>query len=936
MVKKTKPLQLVDDDALRHELTAFYKSLASNETKLRATVLAHLKDLTKHAHDRAETQLKKDGKGTQCAINLAHFQDRLIQVLYDFTVTHVYRAKNPSAGERVAIVAVGGYGRGTLAPGSDIDLLFLLPYKQTAWSESVIEYLLYMLWDLGFKVGHATRSVDECIRLSLKDLTIRTAVLEARFLWGDEALFGELTSRYDSQVMAGTAREFIEAKLTERDERHQQTGASRYLVEPNVKDGKGGQRDLHTLFWIGKYLYRVQSPKDLIKARVFTANEYRRFKKCEDFQWAVRCHLHFMTGSAENRLTFDYQEELAKRLGYTQHGGLRHVERFMKHYFLIAKQVGDLTRIFCAVLEAQEVKKTPVMNRLLARFGRGAARPIEKSDDFVAEAGRINLADDQAYERDPANLIRLFHLADRHDLAIHPDALKLVTRALRLIDKKLCNDPEANRLFLEILTSPNNPEVTLRKMNEAGVLGRFVRDFGRIVALMQFNMYHHFTVDEHLLRAIGMLAEIERGERGEEHPLSHELIKQVDNRRALYAATFLHDIAKGRPEDHSVAGARIARRLGPRLGLTSAETETCAWLVENHLVMSDFAQKRDLNDFKTIQDFAAIIQSPERLKLLLILTVVDIKAVGPGVWNGWKGQLLRTLYAETEPLLSGGHVTISREERVAAAKREFTAAVDAPDDLRLDSFLERHYPSYWLNVANERKLEHAGLLAEAEKVDKLLVHRFKTDQFTAISEVTICTPDHPRLLATIAGACAAVGANIVDAQIFTTTDGIALDTIFVQRAFDADYDEQRRGDTIADYVKKALRREISLSELIKRHAKPSARIKAFKIEPQVIIDNERSNMFTVIEVNGLDRPGFLYDLTNVLFTQNIKISSAHIATYGERAVDVFYVTDLTGQKISTDPRKAQLKQALLDVIAPSKPAKAKPTERRKAKREPVA
>ncbi|RUU08900.1 bifunctional uridylyltransferase/uridylyl-removing protein, partial [Mesorhizobium sp. M6A.T.Ca.TU.002.02.2.1] len=296
----------------------------------------------------------------------------------------VYRVKNPSSAERMAVVAVGGYGRGTLAPGSDIDLLFLLPYKQTPWGEQIVEYMLYMLWDLGLKVGHATRNIDECLRQSRTDITIRTSILEARFLWGEQKLYDELLQRFDREVVRTTGPEYVQAKLAERDERHAKAGESRYLVEPNVKDGKGGLRDLQTLFWIGKYFYRVRTGEELVEKGVFTDGEYREFQKAEDFLWAVRCHMHFLTGKAEERLHFDIQREIAERLGYTTHPGLSAVERFMKHYFLVAKDVGDLTRIFCAALEEEQAKHVPGFNRIFLTFSR-RKRKLAGTSDFIID-----------------------------------------------------------------------------------------------------------------------------------------------------------------------------------------------------------------------------------------------------------------------------------------------------------------------------------------------------------------------------------------------------------------------------------------------------------------------------------------------------------------------------------------------------------------------
>ncbi|MCB1419867.1 MAG: nucleotidyltransferase domain-containing protein, partial [Notoacmeibacter sp.] len=341
--------EMIDSDALREELTALTAASGGDGSPLdiRAAVLDMLKRTLSDGHARAETMLLADGGGTACAARLSHLMDELIRVLYDFAIHHVYRAKNPSQAERMAVVAVGGYGRGTLAPGSDIDLLFLLPYKQTPWGEQVVEYMLYMLWDMGLKVGHATRNIDECVRLARTDITIRTAVLEARFIWGDKELFGELLSRFDNEVVKGTGAEFVAAKLGERDERHTKQGESRYKVEPNIKEGKGGLRDLQTLFWIGKYYYRVATAEELI-GKAFTRKEYNIFRRADDFLWAVRCHMHFVTGKAEERLHFELQRDVAARLNYHDTPGLSYVERFMKHYFLVAKDVGDLTRIFCA------------------------------------------------------------------------------------------------------------------------------------------------------------------------------------------------------------------------------------------------------------------------------------------------------------------------------------------------------------------------------------------------------------------------------------------------------------------------------------------------------------------------------------------------------------------------------------------------------------
>ena len=920
--------ELLDSASIVADLNALAESTTGGERELRAGVARRLKSALVQARARAEELLLEDRHGRRCAERLSRAEDELIRILFEFTTSKLYPPQVHSQAERMAVIATGGYGRGLLAPGSDIDLLFLLPYKQTAWGESVAEALLYCLWDMGQKVGHATRSVDECIRQAKADMTIRTALLEARLLLGEAKLYDELTSRFDKEVVQGTAAEFVAAKLAEREERHRRVGQSRYLVEPNVKDGKGGLRDLHTLFWIAKYVYRVREPEELIDCGVFDRDEYNMFRRCEDFLWSVRCNMHFLCGRAEERLSFDIQREIAVRLGYTEHPGLRDVERFMKHYFLTAKHVGDLTAIVCADLEERQAKPAPVLSRVIARLrpARATRRQLSETTDFCVENNRINLANPNVFKRDPVNLIRLFYLAQKHNLAIHPEAMREATRSLKLIDAKLRGDKEANRLFLEILTSKNEAETVLRRMNEAGVLGAFVGAFGRIVAMMQFNMYHHYTVDEHLLRCIGVLNEIER-HAAPDLSFASELFDtiQPEHRRLLYVTLFLHDIAKGRVEDHSIAGARIARRLCPRLGLSAAETELVAWLVEVHLVMSTVAQSRDLSDRRTIENFAAVVQSLERMKLLAILTTADIRAVGPGVWNGWKAQLLRTLYYETEPVLTGGFSEVNRGQRVAAAKAEFRDAIAGWPPYEVEAYIARHYPAYWLKVDLPHKLTHARFVREAEAAGKRLAIDVGFDAVRGVTELTVYAPDHPWLLSIIAGACALGGANIVDAQIYTTTDGLALDTISVTREFEREDDEARRAARVVEVVEKALRGEIKLPDVVAKRASAKGRLRAFAIEPEVTINNQWSQRYTVVEVTGLDRPGLLYELTTTLSKLNLNIASAHVATFGERVVDVFYVTDLLGAQITAPTRQAAIKRPLLALFTlPGSEAKPAP------------
>jgi [protein-PII] uridylyltransferase len=902
-----------DPVELREELTQYWRDAGGGSAQLRARVLARLKDLRKQARDGSRLLLERTGDGRACAAALSAFQDDLIKLVYDFATHHVYRAQNPSEAERMAILATGGYGRGLLAPGSDIDLLFLLPYKQTAWGESVVEYMLYILWDMGFKVGHATRTIEQSLRAAKSDMTVRTTLLDSRLIYGDGDLYRELWSRFVTNVVQGSQREFITAKLDERDERLKRTGISRYRVEPNIKEGKGGLRDLNMLHWFAAYLHpdlHGASPE----ARIFTPDEHATYARCEAFLWTIRCHLHFLGDKADERLSFDMQPAMAEALGYRDRGALLGVERFMKHYFLVAKDVGDLTRIVCSSLEIRQLKPVPGLDRLVSAMPWTTRSRLSTASDFKVDNGRLNVKRPDAFRLDPVNLIRLFVEAERHNLMLHPEAVRLARASLKLIDDKLRADTNANRIFLEILTSHEHAEASLRAMNEAGVLGRFIPDFGRIVALAQFNMYHHYTVDEHLIRAIGILSEIEKGGLSNELPLSTEIISEIQNRRALYVALLMHDVAKGLEEDHSIAGARIARQLALRLGLSASEAETAAWLVEHHLVMSQFAQSRDITDPKTITDFANIVQSPERLRLLLLLTVADIRAVGPGIWNGWKGQLLRSLYYETEPVLGGGYTKVARQSRIQAAQTQLRGALGGWPPDEIERFIARQHPAYWLKTDVERQVQHAHLMRRAEAEKLPLVHEIRSDSFQALTELTLVTRDNPRLLMLFAGACSAAGANITSAQITTTRDGYALDTLSLQRAFQDDTDEIERAQRIAKSIADVITGARSLESLGASRARAKPRLEAFTVPPEVVIDNTLSDDLTVIEVQALDRPGLLYEVSAGLAQHGLDVSSAHIATFGERAVDVFYVTNRNGRKVTEDSDKRRLRSDLISLL----------------------
>ena len=868
-------------------------------------------DLLRRARDDAMRELRRrleDGaSGAALVTAQTSLVDQLLRIILDRAARTVYPEPNPTTAGPLSLVAVGGYGRGDLAPHSDVDILFLHPYKLTGRSEQIIEYLLYMMWDLGLVVGHATRSVADCLRRARADMTIRTSVLESRHVWGDEALYGDFRRRFLTELVPGTEAEFVAAKLRERDQRHLRTGDSRYLLEPNVKDGKGGLRDLHVLFWIAKYLFRVERFGDLVGHGVLSRREHVSFRRAEGFLWRVRAHLHVVCDRADDRLTFDRQLEIATRMGYGPRRGNLAVERFMKHYFLVAKSVGELTRVFCAVLEAEKLHTAPVHR---SGAGSGPAR-----DGMLVSGGRIAAAGERTFNERPVRFVTIFRRAQTEGRDIHPATLRQIHRGGGLITAQVRDDPEANRAFRAILTDRRDPEKILRMMNEAGVLGRFLPDFGRVVAQTQLDLYHVYTVDEHSIRAIGVLAAIERGALAEELPLASTLIHQLRMREVLYLALLLHDVAKGRGGDHSEIGSEIARSVARRLAFAPHEAETCAWLVRWHLLFSMTAFKRDLNDPGTVDDFVGRVRSLERLRLLLVLTAADITAVGPGRMNAWKGSLLRMLYHRAEAVLAGGREAEDRDARVAEARRALRERLADWAGADIDRFGASLPVPYWLSTDSAMQERHARLVQGGGRGPLV---ETRIDRARDATEMTLYTPDYIGLFAAIAGAVAASGASIVDARVFTTSDGMAIDTIWIQASGGGALRDAGRLERLKQSVVRALADDGAgaggADETAFEAAPQPARTAAIVVEPHVLVDNGASRGHTVIEVSARDRPGLLYDITRTLSACGVSINSAHISTVGSRAVDVFYVKDRFGLRLSRDAQIAQVRDRLTEML----------------------
>ncbi|WP_420845603.1 [protein-PII] uridylyltransferase [Marivivens niveibacter] len=897
--------EIFDANAIRAELDAQLEDV-TDAMQIRKITVEILNAARKNGMERiAAAFAERPFDARPVTRSYTRLTDWIVKTVLHVAETRLHKLNNPTAAERLTIVAVGGYGRGEMAPFSDVDLLFLTPYKITPWAESLIESMLYMMWDLRLKVGHASRTIKDCLKLAREDYTIRTSLVEYRYLAGDEELAGELADKLWNELFSTTATDFIEAKLAERAERHRKQGGQRYVVEPNVKEGKGGLRDMQSLYWIAKYINHVATASELVDRGVFTPDEYVTFHQAEEFLWAVRCHLHLITGRAMDQLTFDLQVEVADRMGYNDTNGRRGVEIFMQDYFRHATRVGELTRIFLTSLEAEHTKPEPMLTRLLTR--KRKARP-----PYAIEQNRITVGDEKAFFSDPLNMLRIFEEGMRTGTLLHPNAMRLLAANLDLIDDSMRADKEANRIFLDLLLKHGNPERALRRMNELGVLSAFVPEFAPIVAMMQFNMYHHYTVDEHTIQCISHLAQIERGELVEELPVASGILKRGINRKVMYVALLLHDIGKGRPEDHSILGAQIARKVCPRLGLSKKDCETVEWLVRYHLLMSDVAQKRDLSDPRTVRDFAKAVKSVERLDLLTVLTVCDIRGVGPGTWNNWKAMLLRDLHQQTKSVLENGMEELNRNSRETEAKRQLREALSDWDAKELRAEIGRHYGPYWQGLPASAQVVFANQLRDI--TDSEIRIDLELDHDRDATRACFAMADHPGLFSRMAGALALVGANVVDARTYTSKDGYATAIFWIQDADGHPY-EQARLPRLRNMIERTLKGEVIAREALKDKDKIKKREKAFRVQTHVTFDNEGSDIYTIIEVDTRDRAGLLHDLTRTLAANNVYIASAVIATYGEQVVDVFYVKDMFGLKFHQDHRREALERKLREAIS---------------------
>lgn len=830
---------------LRYELERAWESALPDEKK--KAVVALLKRQKDEMLVNIGMALNTpQNSGLEVMFSHADELDYVLSELMTFVYDSVFETDLPE----IALVAVGGYGRKELAPYSDIDLLFLFHENNKDKAEDVISFITSALWDTGFKIGASARTTEDCIAQAVTDMSIRSTLLESRLVWGSRYLFDDFCIRYEQLRQTNDGRDFVENKLEERSARYRRMGLSKYMLEPNVKEGRGGLRDLHLLFWLAKYLFNITEMPDLITLGILSPTACRKFLKAHRFLATVRCHLHMLSGRAGDILTFDAQKKIAEQMGYATRTGQSAAERFMKHYYLICKTVGELSN-----------QITVAIKDVLAGEPRLSSLPEQ---DFYLINDRIAFKDYLRFDESPLALLQAFNLKQRLKLSINPQTLQLIAANAKQI-RRVRKTPEARKLFFDILLS-DNPETSLRLMAECGVLGRLIPEIQNIVAQVQFDLYHVYTTDEHTFKAVGYLSDIPEDLR----PQSH---------LALYLGTLLHDIGKGRGGKHEQKGAELAEKILSDLDVKKDDAETVVWLIANHLMMSETAFRRDIFDPKTIKDFVDVVQSPERLKLLYALTIADIKAVGPNVWNSFKDKLLKDLFT----------LALEKMQGIDSRTRSLTPAQKA-------------------------------LAQKADK--KEYAFAVTPDPERGVTEFIVLAPDHDGLFAEISGVMATEDISVLEAQIATLDNGMALDSFLIQETNllneKKHVDSEKKIMRLQNGIKTA--DQLQIEEILnKKRAKMKTASSVMWSPPRVFINNAASDSCSLIEINGTDNIGFLHAVTHTMTLLNLNIVSAHVYTYGSRVVDVFYVKNSIGEKIINEAEIQKIKTALLDTINGSSP-----------------
>lgn len=848
-------------------------------------------------HDR----LLAGASGAEVMAAYTDLVDGLISGRYRTAARQGGEALVTAGFEDCCLVALGGYGRRELAPHSDIDLMFLYRPGAADVAADLVRRVLHPLWDIGFQVGHSVRTIQDSIELATTDLTVKTSMMEARFLAGSAELFQEFHGRYLRKVISRGTDAFLDHKLEERRREYEKFGETVYLLEPNVKKSKGGLRDLHLLQWAGLARFQAPTIRELSDRGILSRSDYVALAEAREFLWRVRALLHVHAGMAQEILNFDEQIWLAQRFGFTDRPHLLAVEQFMQQYYRHTMGLHERCVRF-----VDRCRSVPIWRRV-SRF-----LPAQKVDGlFVVRGDVLTVAENMRVQvlHSPALLLQLFDVARRRHVAIVPPLLEDIHRHVDSVSDAAYRAPEVGRTFVQILAGPGTAK-TLEAMHRAHLLEKFIPAFATVRGLMQFNQYHKYTVDEHSLLAVAK-AEALANDQG----VLGEVYREIKRKDMLHLAVLLRDLGKEHEEDHSEVGRRIAEETAARLGFDEAERDTLTFLVHRHLLMAHTAFRRDPNDEKVVLPFAREVGTPEVLRKLLVLTAADIAAVGPGVLTKWKESLLIELFLRTLPEVSGEREAADAPDGLKAIagqvmKEASAQGLEPMTQAWIESQLQQLPLRYAYGTTPRRIAAHLDGVRRLTAREVLVDAEFNEALGTCEYAIVTFKDLIPGIFSKIAGVMAANGLQILDAQILTRQDGIVVDTFQVT---DPDYKGTPPRDrlrSIGAMIRAVLRGEEQVEEVLRRGTRlSSARSVAPKRQPtEIRIDNETSDRYTILDVFADDRQGLLYVITNAIFSQGLSVHAARISTRLDQVADVFYVTDAEGRKVEDAGQIERIRQ----------------------------
>jgi [protein-PII] uridylyltransferase len=808
--------------------------------------------------------------------------------------------------ERADLVAVGGYGRGELHPQSDIDLLLLLEPDSATRADEAIGRFLTFLWDIGLEVGHSVRTLDDCEAQARRDVTVLTTLMETRLLHGSGTLFEELPKRIGTDRMWSSA-EFFRAKFDEQTARHHRYHDTAYNLEPNVKGSPGGLRDIQTIAWLARRHFGARGLEDLVAHDFLTQGQLRILMAGQAFLWRIRFGLHLLTGRREDRLLFDHQVKLAQTLGYEDASFTLAVEQLMQRYYRTVMEVSRLNEMLLQLFEEEILldKNDP---------------PMPLGPRFQSRNGYLEAADDQVFAREPSALLEIFLLLEQNlNLrGVNARTIALVKQHLWLIDEEFRQNPRHHRLFLDILRAPQGVTRTLKRMNTYGVLGLYIPAFGRVVGRMQYDLFHAYTVDAHTLFVVENLRRFALPRFDDEFPSCSAVMQRLEKPEVAYLAGLFHDIAKGRGGDHSKLGAVDAEAFCLEHGMSRYDARIVAWLVQHHLLLSLTAQKKDTNDPTVVNEFAKTVGDQTHLDYLYVLTVADVRGTNPKIWNSWKDTLFWELYQSTRRALRRGVLNpIDKEELIQGRQAQaeellFRAGIPPEKWQHIRSSLTEEY---YLRHRPEEIAWHTRVLAEGNASSIIVdVNELVSEGLTAVM-VYAPVQSHSFMRAT--AILDELGLTIVDARIVPLSEAQSLDTYFVLESDGSPILDKRRLDEIHYRLLKALASGSAQSLKVTRRAPRQVRM--FSTPVQVSISRDEPNQRTVVELIAGDRPGLLFQVAKVLDQQNVALQNAKIATVGERAEDVFFVTTADHKPLD-EPQSERLGKTLRDDLSDARAA----------------